>query len=139
MLSLTQCPETPRSLLGSRSVSVSNWFRSCQLIPSPVPFFLANVGDTRYIMTFPLFPRTINLTFPAFPTARTRKHSKLPPPLMMKGYLLVTTSLGAFCESPGKPWDGQPCEFQKSTCGNATEDCHGRYVLQETLSDVQYS
>lgn len=35
-------------------------------------------------------------------------------------------TLGAFCESPGEPWDGQPCEFEHSTCGNATEDCHGR-------------
>lgn len=35
-------------------------------------------------------------------------------------------TLGAFCESPGQPWDGQPCEFTHSTCGNATEDCHGR-------------
>ncbi|KAI0077234.1 Neutral/alkaline nonlysosomal ceramidase [Panus rudis PR-1116 ss-1] len=33
---------------------------------------------------------------------------------------------GAFCESPGQPWDGQPCEFEHSTCGNRTEDCHGR-------------
>ncbi|CAE6417784.1 unnamed protein product [Rhizoctonia solani] len=36
------------------------------------------------------------------------------------------TSLGAYCESPGQPWDGQPCEYQKSTCGNKTQDCHGR-------------
>ncbi|KAL5638356.1 hypothetical protein ACGC1H_005139 [Rhizoctonia solani] len=35
-------------------------------------------------------------------------------------------SLGAYCESPGQPWDGQPCEYQKSTCGNKTQDCHGR-------------
>lgn len=35
-------------------------------------------------------------------------------------------TLGAYCESPGKPWDGQPCEFEHSTCGNRTEDCHGR-------------
>ncbi|KAK7691528.1 hypothetical protein QCA50_004927 [Cerrena zonata] len=33
---------------------------------------------------------------------------------------------GAFCESPGQPWDGQACEFEHSTCGNATQDCHGR-------------
>ncbi|KAG1731837.1 Neutral/alkaline nonlysosomal ceramidase [Suillus paluster] len=31
-------------------------------------------------------------------------------------------TLGAYCESPGKPWDGQPCEFEHSTCGNRTED-----------------
>ncbi|CAE6472083.1 unnamed protein product [Rhizoctonia solani] len=35
-------------------------------------------------------------------------------------------TLGAYCESPGQPWDGQPCEYQKSTCGNKTQDCHGR-------------
>lgn len=35
-------------------------------------------------------------------------------------------SLGAFCESPGKPYDGQPCEFYHSTCGNVTQECHGR-------------
>ncbi|KAJ8591584.1 Neutral/alkaline nonlysosomal ceramidase [Rhizopogon salebrosus TDB-379] len=35
-------------------------------------------------------------------------------------------TLGAYCESPGKPWDGQPCELEHSTCGNMTEDCHGR-------------
>ncbi|KEP52903.1 neutral/alkaline nonlysosomal ceramidase [Rhizoctonia solani 123E] len=35
-------------------------------------------------------------------------------------------TLGAFCESPGKPWDGQACEYQKSTCGNVTQGCHGR-------------
>src|SRR5258706_6585266 len=35
-------------------------------------------------------------------------------------------SLGAFCESPGKPWDGQPCSFNSSTCGSFVQDCHGR-------------
>lgn len=35
-------------------------------------------------------------------------------------------TLGAFCESPGKPWDGQPCEYKTSTCGNVTQGCHGR-------------
>ncbi|EGO00524.1 hypothetical protein SERLA73DRAFT_178361 [Serpula lacrymans var. lacrymans S7.3] len=35
-------------------------------------------------------------------------------------------TLGAYCESPGEPYDGQPCEFDHSTCGNRTEDCHGR-------------
>ncbi|KAJ3491469.1 hypothetical protein NLI96_g720 [Meripilus lineatus] len=34
--------------------------------------------------------------------------------------------LGPYCESPGQPWDGQPCEFEHSTCGNKTQDCHGR-------------
>ncbi|KAH9976114.1 Neutral/alkaline nonlysosomal ceramidase [Lactifluus volemus] len=35
-------------------------------------------------------------------------------------------TLGAFCESPGKAWDGMPCEFYSSTCGGTSEDCHGR-------------
>ncbi|TBU52258.1 Neutral/alkaline nonlysosomal ceramidase [Dichomitus squalens] len=35
-------------------------------------------------------------------------------------------TLGAYCESPGEAWDGQLCEFEHSTCGNKTEDCHGR-------------
>lgn len=35
-------------------------------------------------------------------------------------------SLGAFCESPGKSWDGQPCSFDSSTCGGSVQDCHGR-------------
>ena len=38
----------------------------------------------------------------------------------------VLCSLGAYCESPGEPWDGQLCEFEHSTCGNKTQDCHGR-------------
>lgn len=33
---------------------------------------------------------------------------------------------GAYCESPGAEWDGLPCEFDHSTCGNRTQDCHGR-------------
>lgn len=40
--------------------------------------------------------------------------------------LTLEYSLGAFCESPGQPWDGQPCSFDHSTCGNKTQDCHGR-------------
>ncbi|TFK45129.1 ceramidase [Crucibulum laeve] len=35
-------------------------------------------------------------------------------------------TLGAFCESPGKPYDGLPCEADHSTCGGTVEDCHGR-------------
>ncbi|CCM06034.1 uncharacterized protein FIBRA_08280 [Fibroporia radiculosa] len=35
-------------------------------------------------------------------------------------------TLGAVCESPGNPWDGQVCDFEHSTCGNRTEDCRGR-------------
>ncbi|KAJ7815949.1 Neutral/alkaline nonlysosomal ceramidase [Mycena olivaceomarginata] len=34
--------------------------------------------------------------------------------------------LGAFCESPGQPYDGQPCQANTSTCGGTVEDCHGR-------------
>ncbi|ETW74738.1 hypothetical protein HETIRDRAFT_391411 [Heterobasidion irregulare TC 32-1] len=35
-------------------------------------------------------------------------------------------TLGAFCESPGKSYDGMPCDFNSSTCGGTVEDCHGR-------------
>ncbi|EIM80776.1 Neutral/alkaline nonlysosomal ceramidase [Stereum hirsutum FP-91666 SS1] len=35
-------------------------------------------------------------------------------------------TLGAYCESPGESYDGMLCEFNTSTCGGATEDCHGR-------------
>ncbi|KAH9941449.1 Neutral/alkaline nonlysosomal ceramidase [Amylocystis lapponica] len=35
-------------------------------------------------------------------------------------------TLGAVCESPGKAWDGEPCDFAHSTCGNRTQDCRGR-------------
>ncbi|KIJ67392.1 hypothetical protein HYDPIDRAFT_173938 [Hydnomerulius pinastri MD-312] len=41
-------------------------------------------------------------------------------------------TLGAFCESPGQPYDGQPCDFEHSTCGNRTQDCHGRGPLFRT-------
>ncbi|TRM69784.1 Neutral/alkaline nonlysosomal ceramidase [Schizophyllum amplum] len=33
---------------------------------------------------------------------------------------------GAFCESPGKEYDGLPCEADHSTCGGTVQDCHGR-------------
>ncbi|KAG9004115.1 hypothetical protein FRB93_010463 [Tulasnella sp. JGI-2019a] len=39
---------------------------------------------------------------------------------------ITPNTQGAYCESPGKPWDGQLCEFEHSTCGNKTQDCHGR-------------
>jgi neutral ceramidase len=39
---------------------------------------------------------------------------------------LTSCRLGAFCESPGQVYDGQPCESNHSTCGGKTEDCHGR-------------
>ena len=42
--------------------------------------------------------------------------------------------LGAFCESPGKSYDGMPCDFNSSTCGGTVEDCHGRYVDIRALS-----
>lgn len=35
-------------------------------------------------------------------------------------------TLGAFCESPGKPYDGMACETNHSTCGGTVQDCHGR-------------
>ncbi|KIL62472.1 hypothetical protein M378DRAFT_1053387 [Amanita muscaria Koide BX008] len=35
-------------------------------------------------------------------------------------------TMGAFCESPGQSYDGQPCELNNSTCGGKTEQCHGR-------------
>ncbi|KAF8341009.1 Neutral/alkaline nonlysosomal ceramidase [Amanita rubescens] len=35
-------------------------------------------------------------------------------------------TLGAFCESPGQPYDGQPCALDHSTCGGTVQDCHGR-------------
>ncbi|KAJ7174628.1 Neutral/alkaline nonlysosomal ceramidase [Mycena filopes] len=35
-------------------------------------------------------------------------------------------TLGAFCESPGQPYDGQPCQANTSTCGGTVEQCHGR-------------
>ncbi|KAF9558125.1 ceramidase [Agrocybe pediades] len=35
-------------------------------------------------------------------------------------------TLGAFCESPGEDFDGQPCDADHSTCGGTVEQCHGR-------------
>ncbi|CAK5273430.1 unnamed protein product [Mycena citricolor] len=35
-------------------------------------------------------------------------------------------TLGAFCESPGQPYDGMPCQANSSTCGGTVQDCHGR-------------
>ncbi|KAK0446984.1 Neutral/alkaline nonlysosomal ceramidase [Desarmillaria tabescens] len=35
-------------------------------------------------------------------------------------------TLGAFCESPGKDYDGLACDFDHSTCGGTVQDCHGR-------------
>ncbi|KAL4262414.1 Neutral ceramidase [Pleurotus pulmonarius] len=35
-------------------------------------------------------------------------------------------TLGAFCESPGEAFDGQPCDFETSTCGGTAQACHGR-------------
>ncbi|KAF8058537.1 Neutral/alkaline nonlysosomal ceramidase [Lyophyllum atratum] len=35
-------------------------------------------------------------------------------------------TLGAFCESPGKDYDGLACEADHSTCGGTVQDCHGR-------------
>lgn len=35
-------------------------------------------------------------------------------------------TLGAFCESPGQPYDGMACDFNHSTCGGTAQACHGR-------------
>ncbi|KAJ7458594.1 Neutral/alkaline nonlysosomal ceramidase [Mycena latifolia] len=35
-------------------------------------------------------------------------------------------TLGAFCESPGQPYDGLPCVANSSTCGGYAQQCHGR-------------
>ncbi|KAF7317824.1 hypothetical protein MKEN_00870300 [Mycena kentingensis (nom. inval.)] len=35
-------------------------------------------------------------------------------------------TLGAFCESPGKPYNGLPCVANSSTCGERAQECHGR-------------
>ncbi|KAJ6616808.1 Neutral/alkaline nonlysosomal ceramidase [Mycena sp. CBHHK59/15] len=35
-------------------------------------------------------------------------------------------TLGAFCESPGEPYDGHPCTANTSTCGGRAQACHGR-------------
>ncbi|KAH8926210.1 Neutral/alkaline nonlysosomal ceramidase [Atractiella rhizophila] len=32
---------------------------------------------------------------------------------------------GAFCFAPGKSYDGQPCTFEYSLCGNKSQECHG--------------
>ncbi|KAJ7846596.1 Neutral/alkaline nonlysosomal ceramidase [Mycena olivaceomarginata] len=37
--------------------------------------------------------------------------------------------LGAFCESPGQPYDGLPCAADSSTCGDRAQECHGRGPL----------
>src|SRR5882762_1776836 len=50
--------------------------------------------------------------------------------------LRLTGRLGAFCESPGQPWDGMPCDFNSSTCGGAAQDCHGRYAYSTLPSFV---
>ncbi|KAI0060570.1 Neutral/alkaline nonlysosomal ceramidase [Artomyces pyxidatus] len=48
-------------------------------------------------------------------------------------------TLGAYCESPGQPYDGQLCDFNSSTCGGKTEDCHGRgpaFQISDFASNV---
>ncbi|TEB38006.1 Neutral/alkaline nonlysosomal ceramidase [Coprinellus micaceus] len=35
-------------------------------------------------------------------------------------------TLGPICQSPGKAWDGQPCDANQSTCGGTVQDCRGR-------------
>jgi hypothetical protein len=41
---------------------------------------------------------------------------------------MQTVSLGAYCESPGRSYDGQFCEYEHATCGGYAQDCHGRSV-----------
>ncbi|KAJ7351351.1 Neutral/alkaline nonlysosomal ceramidase [Mycena albidolilacea] len=38
-------------------------------------------------------------------------------------------TLGAFCESPGQPYDGLPCAADSSTCEDRAQECHGRGPL----------
>ncbi|KAE9406821.1 Neutral/alkaline nonlysosomal ceramidase, partial [Gymnopus androsaceus JB14] len=48
-------------------------------------------------------------------------------------------TLGAFCESPGEPYDGMPCAFNTSTCGGTVEDCHGRgpgFLISDFASNM---
>ncbi|KAJ3499990.1 hypothetical protein NLJ89_g9990 [Agrocybe chaxingu] len=35
-------------------------------------------------------------------------------------------TLGPICQSPGKEYDGQPCDPDHSTCGGTVQDCRGR-------------
>jgi neutral ceramidase len=47
-------------------------------------------------------------------------------PLLLYSLSVVYPRLGAFCESPGKPYDGLPCVANSSTCGERVQECHGR-------------
>ncbi|KAF7348448.1 Neutral ceramidase [Mycena venus] len=47
-------------------------------------------------------------------------------PTAMPGNQTFVAGLGAFCESPGQPYDGMPCQANTSTCGGTVTDCHGR-------------
>lgn len=59
----------------------------------------------------------------------------------MKGAGLIArrdVALGAYCEAPGKPYHGQECDYYKSTCGDTTQECHGRYgVILSGSSSIQ--
>ncbi|KAJ7801448.1 Neutral/alkaline nonlysosomal ceramidase, partial [Mycena olivaceomarginata] len=76
-----------------------------------------NKGMVAYLYEASVKPNTMpgNQTFVAsFAQANVNVH---PPPL---------PSLGAFCESPSQPYDGQPCQANTSTCAGTVKDCHGR-------------
>ena len=57
--------------------------------------------------------------------------------VLKSAHLFASGRLGAFCESPGKSYDGMPCDFNSSTCGGTVEDCHGRYVDIRALSSLE--
>jgi hypothetical protein len=47
-------------------------------------------------------------------------------PIPSHSSVVVYPSLGAFCESPGKPYDGLPSVANPSTCGGRVQECHER-------------
>lgn len=55
-------------------------------------------------------------------------------------------TLGPVCQSPGKEWDGQPCDANQSTCGGTVQDCRGRgpgfrisdYESNRIIGDIQF-
>jgi neutral ceramidase len=58
--------------------------------------------------------------------SETQAPTRLSPPHLLILIHLQSRSLGAFCESPGQPFDGMPCQANTSTCGGTVEQCHGR-------------
>lgn len=55
-------------------------------------------------------------------------------------------TLGPVCQSPGKEWDGQPCDPDHSTCGGTVQDCRGRgpgfrvsdFESNRIIGDIQF-